>query len=464
MPPSDTMQMMRSAAEHQRAGRNSDAAVICRKILEAQPRHAQALWLLGTIARQDGRPDEAAEMLQRWLAINPNEAEPHGMLGDIYRAQGKFDEAIRQYREVIRLKPALAAGYLNLGRALKAQRKLAEAITAAQKAVQLRSDWAAAHEFLGESHLENRQYDQAIAAYNQALCLQPDLVAAHWGLGKIFIVQGRDQEALASYLRAVQIDPKNPVAHFFLACRLKKVNRIEEAKAEFREALRLKPDSPVWKYQLAAIAGDGSVKTAPPQYVQFLFDSYAPQFEKHLVEKLDYHIPSLLRERVLEALPRRDLDVLDLGCGTGLCGVEFRPIAQRLVGVDIAPQMIKIAQARNVYDELHTGDLAPVLNAAPNQFDLIVAADVLVYVGDLGDFLPAVARALKSRGIFACSLEDYPGEGFILHPEERYAHSIGYFRKLAADCGLTEVSATQVDIRKNHGVPVAGWNVLVSKG
>jgi predicted TPR repeat methyltransferase len=259
------------------------------------------------------------------------------------------------------------------------------------------------------------------------------------------------------------MNPGNAHAHFFLACRLVKAGRVEESIGEFREALRLKPDSPDWRYQLAAVSGDRSIKTAPAQYVRNLFDFYAPKFDKHLVEKLKYQTPKLLLERVLEATERRELDVLDLGCGTGLCGVEFRPYAKRMVGVDLSPAMLKVAESRKIYDQLTAGDLMPALGAAGDAYDLIVAGDVLVYVGDLSEFMPGVAKALRTGGLLACSIEDYDGPGFFLHPEERFAHSIGYFRDLATASGLIEKSANKVILRRNKDVDVFGWILVFGK-
>ena len=86
------------------------------------------------------------------------------------------------------------------------------------------------------------------------------------------------------------------------------------------------------------------MKTAPAQYIRNLFDFYAPKFDKHLVEKLNYRNPKLFLEQVLKVTHRRDLDVLDLGCGTGLCGLEFRSYARQMVGVDLSPEMVKLAE------------------------------------------------------------------------------------------------------------------------
>jgi predicted TPR repeat methyltransferase len=466
-------------------------------VLAQQPKHVDALCLLGMIAKQEGRPDEAIDLLQRAIAIDPRKAdayrslgdaqrsrgkpdqavaaytkavelrpdwaEAHGALGDVFRDQGKFDRAVDEYNAVIRLKPGLPAGYLNLGRALQSQGKINEAISAYQKSTQLNPGWADAFEGLGNGLMEAGRLEEAATALTKALAIKPELFTADWSLGKIFVAKGRENDALACFQRAAKLNPNNAHAHFFLACRLVKAARTDEAIAEYREALRLKPDSPDWQYQLAAVSGDRSIKTAPAQYVRNLFDFYAPKFDKHLVDKLKYKTPKLLLQQVLEATQRRDMDVLDLGCGTGLCGVEFRSYARRMVGVDLSPAMLKVAESRKIYDQLTVGDLMPALLSQGDGYDLILAGDVLVYMGDLSEFMPAVAKALRNGGMLACSIEDYDGAGFFLHPEERFAHSIKYFRDLTTASGLKEISANKVILRRNKQIDVFGWTLVFGK-
>jgi predicted TPR repeat methyltransferase len=138
-------------------------------------------------------------------------------------------------------------------------------------------------------------------------------------------------------------------------------------------------------------------------------------------------------------------------------------MARRLVGVDLSPAMLAEAKKRALYDELINAEVVSMLRGRKDEFDLIVAGDVLIYVGDLVDFMPAAAAALRSGGILACSIETYDGNGFILHNEERFAHSIQYMRDMAAMSGLKEISATAVPIRRNANVDVPGYIVLLGK-
>jgi len=488
---------LQRALEHHQAGRLTEAGAIYREILALDPRNAEALRLLGVIARQEGRIGQAVELIQRSIEIDPTRAEAHHNFGDALRSQGKPDEAIAAYskaidlrpdwaeahgalgtafreqgnlnaaieefKKVVRLNPGLPTGYLSLGKAFHIQGKRAKALAAYATAIRLKPDCPDAHDSLGNALWDEGRLDEAIHAYSKAVELNPGQITPNWSMGKIFSRQGRLDDAIACFRRAVDFHPDNAKAHFFLGHILQKAGRLDEASVAYREATRLRPDTPEWHFKLAALTGDGSASTAPAQYIRDLFDEYAAKFDKHLVDKLKYQAPHQLLQAVLAATPRKDLDILDLGCGTGLCGQEFRPLASQLVGVDLSPLMIQTAKTRGIYDNLIVGDLMPTLRSASESYDLILAGDVLIYVGDLTDFMPAVARALRSGGMFACSIEDFEGSGFFLHAEQRFAHSIGYSRAMASASGLHEISASKVILRRNAGAEVMGWIVVLGK-
>jgi len=488
---------LNDALQHHQAGRIAEARGIYEKILAENPNDAQALRLLGMIARQEGRLDDALRLIGRSIEIDPSRPEAHHNLGDVLRSMGRLaesiaayeqavrlqpdwaeahgalgnalseqgflEQAIDQFRKVVRLRPDMAAGFLSLGRAYHVSGKRGLALAAYATAVQLKPAWPEAHDSLGNALWDEGRVEEAIIAYQRAIELNPGQLTSNWSLGKIFSRQGKMDDALLCFRRAVDFHPDSAKAHYFLGHILQKAGRAEEAAEEYRHATRLRPDTPEWQFKLAALSGDGSVRTAPEKYLRDLFDEYAGKFEKHLVEKLNYRAPQQLFNCVRAVTDRTEMDVLDLGCGTGLCGQEFQSLARRLVGVDLSPAMIQITRDRGIYDELITGELMATLGANQDCFDLIVAGDVLIYVGDMTGFMPAVASALRNGGLFACSIEDFEGSGFFLHSEQRFAHSIGYVRAMAAASALSEIAATKVVLRSNAGTEVQGWIIVLRK-
>jgi predicted TPR repeat methyltransferase len=154
---------------------------------------------------------------------------------------------------------------------------------------------------------------------------------------------------------------------------------------------------------------------------------------------------------------------LDLGCGTGLVGLRLRPLARTLTGIDISPKMVEAARQRQIYDHLVCGELIEVLRAQAGTFDLAVAADVFVYVGDLTAVFQELRRVLRAEGIFAFSVEASAEQDLVLRPTRRYAHSKNYLEKLARDHDFAVEAIEPQVIRQQNGVDVAGYLALLRR-
>ncbi len=176
---------------------------------------------------------------------------------------------------------------------------------------------------------------------------------------------------------------------------LEQNGRQDEAIAFYRAAVRMRPDSRRLRFQLAALTGEEKFDVAPPEYVASVFDNYAGRFDRHLTEHLKYQAPELVVEALDAAGIPRDGDIVDLGCGTGLCGKLLRARARRIVGVDLSSNMVGQAYERKVYDDLFVDEIVAFLSTRFTQFDLAVAADVLIYFGDLRKVLAAAGQAAR---------------------------------------------------------------------
>jgi len=153
------------------------------------------------------------------------------------------------------------------------------------------------------------------------------------------------------------------------------------------------------------------------------------------------------------------LDILDAGCGTGLCGPLVAPYARRLVGVDLSEAMLARARERSVYDELAKRELTAYLQDAGESFDVIVSADTLVYFGPLEAVTAAAANALRPGGVLVFTVEelsrDTGNAGYCLSPNGRYRHSPAYLERVLAEAGL-ESEILPAELRLEAGEPVAG--------
>ena len=456
-------QAFQVAIEHHQAGRLGEAEGIYRQILAVQPQHADALHLLGVIAHQVGRDDVAVEIILTAIALVPTTAMFHSNLGEVYRKLGRQEDAIIAYRRAVELQPDFAEAHNNLGNALREKGRPDEAIASCRRALELRPGHPESHNNLGNALHDQGRIDEAIAAYRTAIHLKPDFALAWYNLGNVLNGSGQIDGAIAAFRAAIHNKPDYAEAHNDLGNALRVQGLIEQAIASYRTAIRFKPDSPDWQYVLDGLTGKTSASTAPATYVRGLFDEYAARFDEHLVGKLNYRVPEQLLDAVLAVAPARQFDILDLGCGTGLCGVKFRPHARTMVGVDLAPKMIEKAAARAIYDRLIVSDVVESMRNQADSFDLILAGDVYMYVGDLTATFAAAASTLRNGGLFAFSVERHDGEGFVLHTKVRFAHSLSYVREISRRFGLAEVRADHVVLRKEETDDAQGWIVVLRK-
>jgi predicted TPR repeat methyltransferase len=450
-------------ALHQ-AGDLDAAESLYREILVREPGQADALHLLGLVQYARGDGGTAVDLIRRAIARAPGNGVYHFNLGNVCRELGDPDAALRAYEAAIELQPEEVDYHYNLAELLDARGRGSAALVQYRRTVELAPDNAALRLDLGACLQGLGQLDEAAQQYRQALALDPGLAQAHNNLGGIHQARDELDAAADCYRAALAADPELAEAHRNHAAVLEATGQTEAALRQYQEALRLKPGYAEVAYKLAALRGGSAPETAPPEYISDLFDQYAEAFDEHLTGALGYRTPQRLRELYDElAGDATGLRVLDLGCGTGLSGLAFRDRAAFLAGVDLSPRMLDKARARELYDELQCGDVVPALAAEGHAWELVLAADVFVYLGDLAAVMAAAARALRPGGWLLFSVEQGDGRDFVLGKSGRYAHSVEYLQRLAGEAGLTVRAARETVLRQDFGQDVQGWLLALQR-
>ncbi len=313
------------------------------------------------------------------------------------------------------------------------------------------------------------------AMYRSILATAPDTVPALVGLAAILSTSGRLEEASLLEARAYIQPPWDGKPHKILATCHYRLGQFDEAARCYRAWLAEDPDNEIARHHLAACSGQGVPDRAPDRYVAALFDGMADQFDHRLVSILAYDGPGILRSILADIIPAdKSRDILDAGCGTGLCGPVLAPMARRLTGVDLSQAMLDKARARGVYDRLIHGELTAFLQNRPagidptdfdpTKFDLIVMADSLIYFGDLGGVFDAVAGSLRPGGLFAFTLELLPQDDaapeLALRPSGRYAHGTRHWTRCLAERGFHIRRSEAIVIRQEFCQPIHGVAVL----
>ncbi|MBP1885844.1 putative TPR repeat methyltransferase [Ensifer mexicanus] len=290
---------------------------------------------------------------------------------------------------------------------------------------------------------------------------------------KMLAEAGEPQSAAELMAQALERAPDWAAGWFRLADYEEKSGRKEAAIEALRNTLRLTPEDIFGAGLKLALLGAAETPEQPPSvYIERLFDDYAERFDKALIEKLDYSVPEKLAALIDRATNgRRFHHVTDLGCGTGLFGERIRHRCDYLEGFDLSANMLAKAEAKATYDRLAQADLslAPEESGAfgalpPERSDLVSAADVLMYLGNLETVFVIADRLLAHGGLFAFSVEDAAtDEGFTLRPSLRYAHSEPYIVGLCAERGFLLIATERTVIRTDAGKPIAGILFLARK-
>jgi predicted TPR repeat methyltransferase len=379
-----------------------------------------------------GRFVEAADVYQQILLADPMQFEPFYSLAMIAVQTGQLEEAQLLLNNAMKLQPGFAEGWYARGLVLLQLKRPREAMECFDRALAIRPEYAEALSSRATAFLELGQLDAAIADFDRALVLDSTQAISWNNRGNALAQTGRLEEAISSYDKALALVPFLP------------------------QALENR-DSAMFQLKRAGLC--------PPGYMRHLFDDFAPTYDQTMLHKLGYAAHLHLRALADAVLPKGagPWRILDLGCGTGLVGEAFKDLGAggRLDGIDIAPRMIEAARARGLYDELILGDLEVLLPAPGPSYSLILAADTMIYVGDLEPTFRGVARRLDPGGFYLFAVESKDGEGWEQTPMNRFAHSESYLRRLAGQTGLDVVDIKPCKLRNEGVTPVEGFAVAL---
>jgi predicted TPR repeat methyltransferase len=488
--------LQQAVALHQQ-GLLEPAQALYRQVLELDPVQFDALHLLGVIARQQGDAPTAIALISRAIAIDGAQAKAHCNLGVALLDAGRADDALASHDRAIALQDDYAMAWSNRGNALRKLGRPDEALLSYQRALDIQPKYAEAHcnraivlqdlgrylDALGAAedalHIHDRNADawfargnalhclrqlpDAVESFDRAIHLRPRWAEAYGGQGAALQRLGEFGAALDSYDRALELKPDYALAHYHRGNTLRSMGRNDDAVAAYRAALAHGDNPETIAFALASVGAGDTPAALPAEYVRSLFDQYANHFDQHLVEVLDYRTPAYLDGLIRRTVGAAGLDTLDLGCGTGLCGPYLKAYSRRLSGVDLSQQMLDKAAARGLYDQLACDDVVTWLDGQRQAWDLAVAADVFVYIGDLAPVFSGVQGALRPGGHFCFTVEAGEGADYVLRPSNRYAHTLPYIERLAAAHGFGILAAEPLSARQENGAPIAALALMLVK-
>lgn len=418
---------------HQK-GKTQLAANAFSEVIRAEPENADAWHFMGLLLFHNGEKDRGIAALRRSLEYGPDNPHAHCNLGNMLLESQDTVGAAESYKAALARDPLHAETYRNLGVLLRRTGKLDDAINVLERATELEDTNPEVWHNLGISHMQKEDFEKAADAFE----------------------------------KCVEVGYNPNVSGVWYGRMLAALMRTEAAIAHFERHLEKNPGDIVARHQLAALREE-KLDAVPEDYVRAHFDSFSRSFDDVLAG-LGYQAPQLVADAVKKWAGDRGPrgEVVDLGCGTGLCGPLVREHCAKLIGVDLSPRMLMRAADTGAYEELHEEELVRFLaGRRPGSVDLAISADTLNYIGDLAPLMAGLVRALAPGAALVATFEDAgeetPARGYQLRSHGRFCHSRDYLMQVIGEAGLSVVAERHDTLRREAGADVGGLILTVER-
>ncbi|MDD2547268.1 MAG: tetratricopeptide repeat protein [Burkholderiaceae bacterium] len=426
-----TLPFLHQARDQIARGDLSTAAKTLNKALQKWPRDPRVFMLAGVMAEKSGNLPGAFDALRRAVTFAPDWAPGLLELALLLARTNQFPEAISTAEKVAELEP-------------KNLKVLAHVVDIAHRA----------------SHTE-----MAVRHLRRGLELVPGDATLRRTLAQDLSTLGQTPEALDLWNALLAETPDDAQALVGRVQTWLASGKPGNALADTTALLRQAPDDAVYQYYDQLARGETPAQQ-PPALIRPLFDGMAELYDLHMVRGLQYRLPQQVAEKVTALYPDKKINVLDLGCGTGLLGLYLGPLDGFLIGVDLSTKMVEQAARHQVYDRFHTVNLHDALRETPESlYQVITALDVFIYAGELSQAVPDAWRILTPGGhlVFSCEATSKRGATMVLQPSGRYAHKRTHIEKLCKAAGFKPVAIEEVVLRLEINEPVMGFVVTAQK-
>ena len=413
------------------SGKLTEAAERLNAVAKSAPRDPRVYLLGMRLGEAAGNPQRAEEAARRAVELEPTWPVAVTEYASLLGRLGRFDEALTHGRRAVALDPRNLEALARMADLAQDAQQFDLAVVWLGQLLQLVPANNAMRLLLATNLRRERRHDEAIQHYDQVLAAQPDNNAAMLGRAQAHHAKGDEAATLKDCETLIARDPANQEYRF-----------------------------------LKALASGQTPASQPDAVVKGLFDSIAHKFDEHLVVGLKYKLPKQVAGIIKDKYPGLKLNVLDLGCGTGLLGACLGRIDGFLIGVDLSEQMTAQALRHDVYDRFHHVNVLDALAETPaSLYDVVAALDLFIYVGDLTAAIPDAHKVLRAGGnfIFSCETATEDEADLVLRPTGRYAHKRSHVEALCRAAGFTDLSVQECDLRLEADQPIAGYLVTAKK-
>lgn len=413
----------------------------------------------------NGDLKNAAQTLNKANAQWPQDPRVFMLGGLLAEKAGNVKGAFEALRKSVSLAPDWGPGLLELALLLARQNQFNEAVETAEKVALIEPKNLQV--LAGVVDIAHRagHSEMAIRHLRRGLELVPGDVMLRRLLAGDLSGLGQHEESLTLWSALVAENPQDSQSLLGRVQACIAAGKPADAQQNAAVLLDLAPDDAVYQYYAQLARGETPVQQ-PAELTRPMFDNMAEFYDLHMVRSLKYQLPKQVGDQILARYPEKKINVLDLGCGTGLLGVCLGRLDGALVGVDPSVKMIEQAARHNVYDRFHTVNLHDALRETPGDlYQVIAALDVFIYAGDVTEAIPNAARVLAPGGMLIFSFETAPEQGadLVLQPSGRYAHKRSHIEALCQTAGFASVEVRDTELREENHQPVNGFVVTACK-
>lgn len=428
-----------------------------------QPDYVKAHYNLGLFFLKHQKLNEALKQFNNVVEIDPGVFMAHYYLGNLYLERNQLDLAEKHYSEALSLNPEHSDTLSNLGVVYLKKDKPQTAVDYFTKALAFDIHHQDSRNNLAATFMQYDRYENAARHYHELLKVEPDNEEYHYNIAVAYMNLGHLNEAVIHFEQVLEKNLFHAASCNNLAAVYWRLENKEKAQEYLSKALKINPENKVTLYMFAALnhkkhQNSTFEQGAPAEYVKNLFDNYAVQYDAHLCQQLQYQLPEEINKLLSDNIQKSEADVLnvlDLGCGTGLLGQYLKQYYHSLIGVDLSGKMLKNAEKTGFYEKLHEDEIIHFLQNTSEKFDAIIAAEVFEYFGDLNLVFQEVSVHLKSKGIFIFSIEITQKKDFILQETARFAHNPEYIQALAKKYHLSMIKQIATTARLQDHQPLS---------
>lgn len=392
-------------------------------------------------------------------------------LGNIFYMQNKYEAAAKYYEQAIKIAPDNYSALINLANSYYEIKQYDKSIEYANRAAIIHPKEKVAYTIMGNSYGEKEQYSKAIDCFKKALEIDNQDAWLYNYLSQNYQKNGSFISSLSCAWKAVRLGQGEDAHHINLGYLFYEIST-EKGLDSILECLELwykeYGKNPIVAYTYNALLHNTKIKVADSRYVKNIFDIFAPDFESVLTS-LDYQAPFLIEEMLkkIYTSKKKNLRILDLGCGTGWCGVFLKNYARSksLYGIDLSEKMLSVAQEKNIYSKLIKGDIISYLKATTEKFDLMVSSDVFTYFGALEELFENINKCLSENGrlVFTISENNMNKDSYFLHASGRFLHSLNYIKNILKKTCFEVEKLEYKKLRNEGDKKVMGYIVSAHK-